>query len=259
MWFEDHLRSLKEPEPRQKIWKQNPDKLTILFVEGHRTEMCKYNLWNLAHIYGGTDVGLHIICSQRNLSAFKEYTKDWTNVVITWNPLRTVAEFSNFMTSVEFHQRLTSSHVLVTSWDAYIFRKIDEKYFEYDYVGAPFYGTLIGYEQLLLPLDRVPIENHRRVGNGGFSLRRVSACYDHCLKNADKPRDIEDTFLVMSDMKFPSVRDAYDFSAEHKIPDEEPPMLPVGMHKIWHWSGLGVPGYVGFGEEDFKRWCNIKT
>ena len=88
MWFEEHLRSLKEPEPHQKVWKQHPDKLTILFVEGYRTEMCKYNLWNLAHVYGGTDAGLHIICSPRNIDAMKEYTKDWTNVVITWNPLR---------------------------------------------------------------------------------------------------------------------------------------------------------------------------
>ena len=56
MWFEDHLRSLKEPQPNQKIWAQNPKKLTILFIESDRPEMSKYNLWNIAHVYGGTDV-----------------------------------------------------------------------------------------------------------------------------------------------------------------------------------------------------------
>lgn len=258
MWFEDHLRSIGEPEPQQKIWKQNPDKLTILFIESDRPELCKYNLWNLAHVYGGTDAGLHIICSPRNMAAIKDYTKDWTNVTITWNNLRSVPEYSNFVTSDEFYKRFTSSHILLVHWDAYIFRKIDEKYFEYDYVGAPYYGTITNYSGVQYDINAIPVEKHRRVGNGGFSLRKVSSCHEHSVKNANKPRNIDDVFLTMCDMKFPSVRDAYDFAVEHRIPDEKPPVSPVGMHKIWYWSGLGAPNYVGFGEEDFKRWCNIK-
>jgi hypothetical protein len=257
MWFEDHLKSLKEPEQSKKVWKQHPEKLTILFIESDRKEWCKYNLWNLAHVYGGTDAGLHIICSPRNIDAMREYTKDWTNVVISWNPLRTVAEFSRFVTSREFHERFTSSHILVTSWDSYIFRKIDEKYFDYDYVGAPYYGTLIGYTQQQYSIYDKNIKRHYRIGNGGFSLRKMSSCLEHCIKNKHKNRDIEDIFFAISDLKVPSIRDAYDFSVESRITDEEAPLRPIGMHKIWDWSGAGgILDYKGFTEQDFKEWCS---
>ena len=174
MWFEDHLRSLKEPQPNQKIWAQNPKKLTILFIESDRPEMSKYNLWNIAHVYGGTDVGLHIICSPRNLEAMREHTRDWTNVVITWDTLNSREDFSRFVTSIDFYHRFVSSHILVTSWDAYIFRKIDEKYFEYDYVGAPFLWSLMDPTSIVQTSD---LTKGPRIGNGGFSLRKIKPCY----------------------------------------------------------------------------------
>ena len=257
MWFEDHLRSLKEPQPNQKIWAQNPKKLTILFIESDRPEMSKYNLWNIAHVYGGTDVGLHIICSPRNLEAMREHTRDWTNVVITWDTLNSREDFSRFVTSIDFYHRFVSSHILVTSWDAYIFRKIDEKYFEYDYVGAPFLGSLMDPTSIVQTSD---LTKGPRIGNGGFSLRKIKPCYEYSLQNQYKPRHPDDVFLAFANLKVPSVRDAYDFSVECKLYDETPPILPVGMHKIWDRRiSTEIPENDFFGEEDFKRWCNIKT
>jgi hypothetical protein len=257
MWFEDHLRSLKEPQPNQKIWAQNPKKLTILFIESDRPEMSKYNLWNIAHVYGGTDVGLHIICSPRNLEAMREHTRDWTNVVITWDTLNSREDFSRFVTSIDFYHRFVSSHILVTSWDAYIFRKIDEKYFEYDYVGAPFLGSLMDPTSIVQTSD---LTKGPRIGNGGFSLRKIKPCYEYSLQNQYKPRHPDDVFLAFANLKVPSVRDAYDFSVECKLYDETPPILPVGMHKIWDRRiSTEIPETDFFGEEDFKRWCNIKT
>ena len=257
MWFEDHLRSLKEPQPNQKIWAQNPKKLTILFIESDRPEMSKYNLWNIAHVYGGTDVGLHIICSPRNLEAMREHTRDWTNVVITWDTLNSREDFSRFVTSIDFYHRFVSSHILVTSWDAYIFRKIYEKYFEYDYVGAPFLGSLMDPTSIVQTSD---LTKGPRIGNGGFSLRKIKPCYEYSLQNQYKPRHPDDVFLAFANLKVPSVRDAYDFSVECKLYDETPPILPVGMHKIWDRRiSTEIPETDFFGEEDFKRWCNIKT
>ena len=86
MWFRDHQKTLKEPSEKQKVWCQHPEKLTVLLIEGDRKPFTKFNLWNIAQVYGGTDVGLHIMCSPRNLRDMKEWTKDWTNVTITWNP-----------------------------------------------------------------------------------------------------------------------------------------------------------------------------
>ena len=257
MWFEDHLMSLKEPEPHQKVWTQNPQKLTILFIESDRAEMSKYNLWNIAHVYGGTNVGLHIICSPRNLEAMREYTRDWTNVVITWHTLSSVPEYSRFITSPEFYGRFTSSHILLMQWDTYIFKRIDEKYFNYDFVGAPFLGSLTDPSTNQQSPD---ITKGLRIGNGGFSLRKVKSCYEYCIQNQYKSRHPEDVFFAFANLKVPSVRDAYDFAVECKLYDETPPILPIGMHRIWDRRiSPYIPESDFFNEEDFKRWYNIKT
>lgn len=253
MWFEEHLKTLEEPNPEQKVWCQHPEKLTVLFIEGDRKPLTKYNLWNIAHVYGGTDVGLHIICSPRNIKDFKEWTKDWTNVVITWAPLQSLEEYNNFSCSPELYTRFTSTHILLMQWDAYIFKKVDDHFFEYDYVGAPWREAVCGYTRSdWCKLEDVGDKKHQRVGNGGLSLRSVMACHKHCVENADKPKTLDDVFLTFcSHMKIPSKEIAYEFAVETKLRDVDPPKSPVGIHKIWDYPGE-------FGEEDFKKWCVVE-
>lgn len=251
MWFEEHLKTLEEPSPEQKVWCQHPEKLTVLFIEGNRKPLTKYNLWNIAHVYGGTDVGLHIICSPRNLKDMKEWTKDWTNVVITWHQLHSLKEYNEFSCSPELYTRFTSSHILLMQWDSYIFRKIDEHFFDYDYVGAPWRECVTGYTQKewVRPED-VGDTKHWRVGNGGFSLRKVYPCYRHCIEDSQCPKNTDDTFYSLSKtLSIPPKEDAYDFAVETKLRDVDPPKSPVGMHKIWGYE---------FGEEYFKRWVHAE-
>jgi hypothetical protein len=250
MWFEEHLKTLEEPTPEQKVWCQHPERLTVLFIEGNRKPLTKYNLWNIAHVYGGTDVGLHIICSPRNLKDMKEWTKDWTNVVITWYPLRSVSEYSHFTTSPEFHMRFVSSHVLLMHWDSYIFRKIDEHFFEYDYIGAPWKGCLDGYSGMQMTLEEADDPSKLRVGNGGFSLHKIYPCLQHCIENTDKPRHIDDVFFAHSKLNIPSVEVAYEFAIESRLDDIDIVKYPVGIHKIWDY---------GYGLNDFKEWGNIEV
>jgi len=249
MWFEEHLKTLEEPSPEQKVWCQHPERLTILFIEGDRKPLTKYNLWNIAHVYGGTDVGLHIICSPRNLKDMKEWTKDWTNVVITWHQLHSLKEYNEFSCSPELYTRFTSSHILLMQWDSYIFRKIDEHFFDYDYIGAPWKGCLNGYSGMQMTLEEADDPSKLRVGNGGFSLRKVYPCLQHCIENADKPRHIDDVFFAHSKLNIPPKEVAYEFAVESKLRDVDPPKSPVGMHKIWAYE---------FGEEDFKRWYDVE-
>ncbi len=69
-------------------------------------------------------------------------------------PLRSVAEYSAFMVH-ELGDAITGDFALVTQWDGFIQRPElwDDRFLEYDYIGAPWPG-------------RTP-----SVGNGGFSLR----------------------------------------------------------------------------------------
>lgn len=248
MWFEEHLKTLEEPSLEQKVWCQHPKKLTVLFVEGDRKPCTKYNIWNIAHVYGGTDVGLHIICSPRNINDFKEWTKDWTNVVITWAPLNSIKEYSEFIASPDFHHRFVSTHILLMQWDSYIFKKVDDHFFDYDYVGAPWEGCVVGYDARQIRIEHIGNRKHWRVGNGGFSLRNIMSCYAHCIENADKPRDVEDVFFAISNLKIPPKEIAYEFSVEARLDDVVMKKSPVGMHKIWNFQ---------YGESDFKKWCNL--
>jgi len=248
-WFHDYQKQLKEPTENQKVWCQHPEKLTVLFIEGDRKPFTKFNLWNIAHVYGGTDVGLHIMCSPRNLKDMKDWTKDWTNVTITWNALHSINEYNTFSCSQELYSRIISTHLLLMQWDTYIFKPIDEHFFEYDYIGAPWREAVCGYDihEWKKPED-IGDQKHYRVGNGGLSLRKVLPCYRHCIENQNKPKLLDDTFFsVNSSLKIPSKEIAYEFAVETKLRDVDPPKSPVGIHKIWNYPGE-------FGEEDFKSW-----
>lgn len=250
MWFFEHLKSLEEPTPEQKIWCQHPEKLTVLFIEGDRKPLTRFNLWNIAHVYGGADVGLHIICSPRNLKDMKEWTKDWTNVTITWDALQSVDEYNTFSCSSELYSRFTSTHLLLMQWDSYIFKPIDEKFFEYDYVGAPWREAVIDSNCSWKKPEDIGDTPHARVGNGGFSLRKVLPCYQYCIENTDKNKKLDDVFFSFdTTLNIPSKDVAYDFAVETKLRDADPPKSPVGIHKIWDYPGE-------FGEDDFKRWCH---
>lgn len=252
MWFFKHLETLEEPTPEQKVWCQHPERLTVLFIEGDRKPHTKFNLWNIAHVYGGTSVGLHIICSPRNLSDMREWTKDWTNVTITWNALQSLDGYNAFSCSPELYSRFTSTHVLLMQWDTYLFHPIDEHFFEYDYVGAPWREAVNGEDSWKKP-EEVGDQKHARVGNGGFSLRKVLPCYQYCIENANRSKKLDDVFFSFdSTLHIPTKEIAYEFAAETKLRDAEPPKSPVGIHKIWSYPGE-------FGEEDFKRWCHTRN
>jgi hypothetical protein len=133
-------------------------------------------------------------------------------------------------------------------WDSYIFRKVDEHFFEYDYVGAPWRECVTSYSQKewVRPED-IGDTKHWRVGNGGFSLRKVYPCHRHCIENTEYSKNTDDTFYSLSKtLSIPAKEVAYDFAVETKLRDVDPPKSPVGVHKLWAYE---------FGEEDFKRWC----
>jgi hypothetical protein len=121
----------------------------------------------------------------------KEWTKDWTNVTITWNALQSVDEYNTFSCSSELYSRFTSTHLLLMQWDSYIFKPIDEKFFEYDYVGAPWREAIINDRGCWCDGKY----DGTRVGNGGFSLRKVLSCYQYCIENTDKNKKLDDVFF----------------------------------------------------------------
>ena len=106
--------------------------------------------------------------------------------------------YSKLMMSPKFYEPfLDFDHILIYQLDAFVFYDALEEFCSlgYDYIGAPVaYHSWYGYKQKKFP----------RVGNGGFSLRKVKACrelltefikradWNYCLENF-----YEDAFFAM--------------------------------------------------------------
>lgn len=85
---------------------------------------------------------------------------------VTIPPIRSRADYSCFMLK-ELKNHVSTSHVLVVQWDGYILNATAwmREFLEVDYIGAPW----------------PQFADHRKIGNGGFSLRSrrlLQACAD---------------------------------------------------------------------------------
>lgn len=94
--------------------------------------------------------------------------------------------YNQLMLSKSFYARFADyEYVLICQTDAYVFRDelLEWCGKDYDYVGAPIFGRFS---------DEVFRRDQGRVGNGGFSLRRVRAFLDFFdgKKNVYKIRDL---------------------------------------------------------------------
>jgi len=120
------------PEPLQTLteWATR-SKLGMLFIEFRPMDTIKYNLWNIANVYGGGDTALTIVHSGENKELIMETTKDWKNVkyIQAFENNRDVNVYSKLLTSYEFWNTFSEfEYILINQWDSYIFKKIPEEF-----------------------------------------------------------------------------------------------------------------------------------
>lgn len=175
---------------------------------------------------------------------------------------RGIAGYNEMMMSADFYGLFSRyEYMLICHVDAWVFRDELNHFCQlgYDHVAAPWpmrprYGRfpLKQYLQLKLwlkPARRVlHCQMFGRIGNGGFSLRRVSAFREACLRYADEIRFFnaqqhvlynEDLFwaLVPKELRVPPVAEALTFSFDLKpqlcfnLNGERLPMACHGFNK----------------------------
>lgn len=240
----------KEPTKEKLKWSKESN-LCILFSEFRNMDIIKYNLWNIANVYGGQGVSLAIIYSGDNRHIVEETTKDWENVkyinmfernipkdqcdVLCINPAFWEDNFSEY------------EYVLTNTWDSYLFRKVPDKFFKYDMVGgliAHYYIESNGSIYNICADDcKCPrclngehpfrakyfkdYPNKKYLYNGGFFLRNIEATLRTC-KTKPWRGEPDDVYFSLSDMTKPPMEDVLEFSVNHfKHPD------PVGCHQVW--------------------------
>ena len=121
----------------------------------------------------GPNVSLTVVCGNSNEQYIREIKKNINRDIRIINlgiDNLTREEYSIMLLNSSFWRRFYGEKLLIFQEDTIIFRKLDQKFLEYDYIGAP-------------------LEDYS-IGNGGLSLRSKSVMIKICEKyfDTEKPK-----------------------------------------------------------------------
>ena len=147
-----------------------------------------------------------------------------------------ISGYNRLMLSKEFYQRFERyEYILIYQLDAFVFSD-RLQYFcglGYDYIGAPWlqgYRYIVGFERRYL-----------HVGNGGFSLRKVSALLgilnNETVKGIEEPEDV--FWASRKGLKIAPVETAVSFSFEGQVRKSfelNHGRLPFGCHAWFNYD-----------------------
>lgn len=223
-----YLNTIKKiPKPNKKINFNTKGRLNICLIECRVMDEIEYVLNALLRVYDSSDIGLTIVCGTLNKPFVEKIVKDWINVRIINCGLHNLnrGTYSAMLKMPQFWEKFKDwSHVLIYQTDALIMKPIDDIYFQYDYIGAPW------------------SKNNQWVkycaGNGGFSLRNVNSMIKVCECHRNIPfnninRDNEDGFFCSSDLlKFPPINTDmhFNFAVEEVFYNK-----PIGCHQLYRY------------------------
>lgn len=218
--WESTMHRIRSPPVERTVWSKKPMHFNVVLVEFREHPWMQSVLYNMAHVYGGTDAGLTIVHGRGNKTFVENIVRDWPNVRLVCLEYDNIdiATYNKILTNKSFWDIFDSEHVLIFQTDSLMRMRIPDSFFEYDYVGAPWTEDLIVNDKRL------------SVGNGGLSLRRVRAmkriCSEHSYKDFTKYHTAEDVFFSYYCQNVPSRKIAAAFSTENMFYDR-----PCGMHK----------------------------
>lgn len=192
-----------------------------------------------------------IICGTQNQNFINNIVKKINRnirVIVVPRGNITRMEYSIMLLDSNFYKQFTGDYLLIYQEDSIIFREIPNKYFKFDFVGAP-------------------LPNIKNKFNGGFSLRNkkrmIEICeqyYDKLKGNFEKTKNyleekkkiiiesgenindrkflflykieeslLEDILLCEKCINLPSFEEAREFSVEKYYFNN-----PVGGHQFWY-------------------------
>jgi hypothetical protein len=224
---------IEPPKSKRKFAVATEDtKLEIVLIELKQKldPLFRSAIYNIAHIYGGTDVGFSIFCHADAYSSVNDiFDDEWSNIRIFNVSEPGVSpkypqEYNRLVTSPEFWENFKSRFVLITQIDVAFFRKLDDWMFDYSMIGAP-------WPHIRKKDGKPP------VGNGGYSLRHVDSMKTVLQTNnylAEHPdaRRNEDVWWYNKIQNLPSEEKA----AEFKDPKFDKTVIPTGAHKQSQFS-----------------------
>jgi hypothetical protein len=134
------------------------DQVTMVCVSGVNIKKSIYALWRSSRRIKFQNIKL---ITNKSIG----YTPKWLSVELAKeSSLNTLDSYSHYCV-YSLHKHIQTNYVLIVQADGYVInsKKWDDRFLNYDYIGAPWKIRSDSY------ID--PFGNHHRVGNGGFSLR----------------------------------------------------------------------------------------
>tara|TARA_E500000331_G_scaffold358545_1_gene426405 strand:+ start:1229 stop:3712 length:2484 start_codon:yes stop_codon:yes gene_type:complete len=225
--YSDLLKSIPVPEKTPEF--NIGGKLIICLIEYRIMEEIEYVINAALRVYNPQEIGLAIVHGTHNESYVNEKFGNWKNIKLINTKHQNLDRggYSALLKQPQFYENFTNwSHMLVYQTDALLVRRIDDVYFDFDYIGAP-WTTKNQWTKY-------------NAGNGGFSLRNVKSCVKACEPQRGKAhgqihRGNEDGYFCDQDIfKYPPINsDLHKNFAMEKVKYKN----PIGVHQIYHnWN-----------------------
>lgn len=159
-------------------------KFKSLIVETRWNDTVEFTIKNTIQKLGD-GWGHIIVCNNDNIESITKLSNDISPNIDIFNLgdlVITRDSYNNLCLDINFWNQFNCERVLIYQSDTYIFKPLDESFFEWDYVGAPW-----SRDHAKRCVNDFGFKKEILVGNGGLSLRNLNAIKD-ILKNY-KPLD----------------------------------------------------------------------
>jgi hypothetical protein len=196
--FQNVIKSIKKPASSKTVFRSpfTGQRLSIALLCPVYDSHIRYTLWNIAHVYGASDVSLYIFHSPSIHGYIQGFIKDWKNVQMIAMD-KNSSFIDDLLINSTFYNTFKSEFVLTMNSYGILKRKVDDSFYKYDYVACPWHESIFINQR---GVSEVPlyITMDRRVGNGGFALRKVSKMLETIKLDLPYwPEVYEDQFIVL--------------------------------------------------------------
>ena len=224
------LKRIPQPDINNPPKFNKGGRLIVALVEYRIMDEIDWVINALLRVYDKPEeIGFSIVHGNVNSKYLQDKYGKWSNIKLinTGHENLNRGTYSALLKTPQLWENFRDwSHVLIYQTDACIMRRIDDIYFNYDYIGSPW-----GKDNQWTSYN---------AGNGGFSLRSVSAMINSCECNRNTPfekihRGNEDGyFCSQSKFRYPPIN-----SKIHKAfaMEKVKYSTPIGCHQVYYnWS-----------------------
>ena len=230
------VKKLARNQPRD-VSPTDPE-YEIVLVETRNSKTLAFTLYNtLAFV--PPETGIRVFCTRELLSRVYSILHSIKGrVSVSLIPVfKTRGEYNQLLLTEWFWSQFTAKMVLIFQTDSFITKKLKwEEYKQYSYIGAPWNRERcvkipVGGGTISLPLNKIQEKSTNLVGNGGFSIRKVSECMRVLKTHKNSGGLPEDVFFSMHCTNVAPYDVARGFASET---DWNPESL--GYHAPWLYT-----------------------